>query len=467
MEVRFYRCIVTVLAVLAGMTVSAQNRYEFSAQQAAAYAKKNNLQVKNALVGVKIQEQTNREITAAAYPQINGNIGATYNPNVTVQQFPNFIAAATYGVLTDEGVKNGSGQAIVSPNDFGFIQAQFGTKFNANYGVSLQQLLFEGQVFVGLQARQTSIDYVNKNVEVTEENIRANVYKIYYQLIASKAQLEMLDANIALLQKLQHDQQIMFENGFAEKLDVNRAAVQLANVETQKQKVLAGIQNGYLGLKTLMGMPLKDTLTLTDTVTYESIKEGVLENLAYRYEDRKEYQLAQFGKRLREYDIKRYKLTYFPTVALSSNYNRISQSNKFNFFGGAKWFPSSSIGLNISIPLFDGFARAARVQRARLQLEQTENDIENLKLNIDQAVEQALNNYKTALVTLDNQKRNIDLAQQVYDQAKLKREQGMGTTLEVTSAQSDLQIAQSNYISALYDAINAKIDFLKATGKLQ
>jgi outer membrane protein TolC len=285
--------------------------------------------------------------------------------------------------------------------------------------------------------------------------------------VASKTQLEMLDANIALLKKLQSDQQIMFENGFAEKVDVSRAAVQLSNVETEKVKALNTIQNGYYGLKLLMGMPTQDTLILTDTVTYESIKEGVLENLAYKYEDRKEFQLAELGKRLREYDIKRYKLTYFPTVALSGSYNRISQSDKFDFFGGAKWFPSSSVGLSISVPIFDGFARSARIQRARLQLQQTENDIADLKLSIDRDVDEALNNYKSALATLDNQKRNIDLAQQVYDQAKLKRENGMGTTLEVTTAQSDLQIAQSNYISALYDAINAKIDFLKGTGKLQ
>ena len=425
------------------------------------------MQVKNALIGIETQRQVNREITAAAYPQINGNMGANYNPNVTVQQFPNFIAAATYGVLEDEGVKDGSGQTIVSPSDFGFIAAQFGSKFNANIGVSLQQLLFEGQVFVGLQARKTSMDFVTKNVEVTDENIKANIHKIYYQLSAGKEQLRILDANIALLTKLRDDNQKMFENGFAEKLDINRAAVQLANVETQRMKALNGIENGYLGLKLLMGMPIKDTLVLTDSVTYENIKDGVLENAAYSYADRKEYQLAELGKKLREFDIKRYKLTRIPTVALSSNYNRISQSNKFNFFGGAKWFPSSSIGLNISIPIFDGFARAARIEQARLRLQQSENDIENLKNTIDRDVNQGLNDYRTALQMLDNQKRNVDLAQLVYNQAKLKHEQGLGSTLEITSAQNDLNIAQSNYILALYDAINAKVDFLKATGKLQ
>src|SRR5687768_9562102 len=466
MKGRYLRWPAFLIGFFTVLTATAQNRNEFSVQQAVDYARKNNTQVKNALIGIESQRQMNREITAAAYPQINGNAGANYNPNVTVQQFPNFIAAATYGVLETEGVKNGSGGNIVSPSDFGLIAAAFGTKFNANYGVSLNQLLFDGQVFVGLQARKTSIDFATKNVEVTDENIKANIYKIYYQLAASKEQLRILDANIALLTRLQNDNQKMYENGFAEKLDVNRAAVQLANVQTEKTKALNTIENGYLGLKLLMGMPIKDSLILTDSVTYENIRDGVLENTTYDYANRKEYQLAELGKKLREFDIKRYKLTKAPTVSLSSNYSRISQSNKFNFFGGANWFPSSSIGLNISVPIFDGFARAARIQQARLRLQQTENDIENLKQTIDRDVNQGINNYRSALQTLDNQKRNIELAQLVYNQAKLKHEQGMGSTLEITSAQNDLQVAQSNYILSLYDAINAKVDFLKATGKL-
>jgi outer membrane protein len=456
---------ILLLLLLAGQA-GAQN-HQFSVQQAVDYARRNSAQVKNALLAIQIQKQTNREITAAAFPQVNGNIAAGHNPNVAVQQFPNFIAAATYGVLQAEGVKDGNGNTIVSPADFGFIQAQFGSKFNASYGLTFQQLLFEGQVFVGLQARRTAIEFQEKNAEVTEEGIKANIHKIYFQLVASRAQLQMLDANIERFRKLEKDTRILYENGFAEKLEISRATVQLANMETERTKALNNIANGYLGLKLLMGMPVRDTLVLTDTISYETIREGILESAAYNYDNRKEYQLAQTGKKLREFDIRRYQLSYFPTVALSGNYSRISQSNKFNFFGDAKWFPASSIGVNISVPIFDGFAREARIKRAQLQLQQTNNDIEALEINIDREVQQSLNNYRSALATLDAQRRNIELAEQVYNQTRLKREEGMGTTLEITSAQSDLQIAQSNYILALYDAINARIDFLRATGTLQ
>jgi outer membrane protein TolC len=286
-------------------------------------------------------------------------------------------------------------------------------------------------------------------------------------LAASKSQLELLDANIVRLQRLRRDAEILFNNGFGEKLDINRADVQLANVETEKLKALNNIANGYLGLKTLLGMPIRDTLVLTDSVTYDNIKDGVLENLAYNYNDRKEYQLAELGLKLRQYDVKRYQLTYFPVASLSGSYNRIAQSNKFNFFGGAKWFPSSNVGVNISIPIFDGFAKSARVQQARIRLQQSQNDIDSLKIGIDREVNQALNNYKSAIATLDNQKRNIDLAGEVYNQTILKQREGQGSQTEITSAQADLQVAQNNYILSLYDAINAKVDFLKATGKLQ
>ena len=78
-----------------GQTEDSSAKHEFSVKQCIEYSNKNNLQVKNATLNLRIQEQVNRNVTAAAYPQINGSIGSTYYPNITVQNFPNFIAAGT------------------------------------------------------------------------------------------------------------------------------------------------------------------------------------------------------------------------------------------------------------------------------------------------------------------------------------------------------------------------------------
>ncbi len=247
-------------------------KHEFSIQQAIDYAKKNNLNVKNALLDVQYQEQVNKEVTSRAYPGINASLGTTYNPNIATQVIPNFISPSTYQVLIDQGVKDGNGNPIQMPADFGFIAAQFGTKYSATAGIALSQLLFDGQVFVGLQARDATIRFARKNVEVTEEMIKTNIYKIYYQLVVGKTQLELLDANIDRLEKLLKDTKIIYENGFAEKLDVDKLNVGLTNLKTEKSKVLNSLSNGYYGLKVLIGMPVKDELVLTDKLTDEQIK---------------------------------------------------------------------------------------------------------------------------------------------------------------------------------------------------
>ena len=132
---------------------AAQQRHDMSVKQAVDYAMKNSTMIKNSLLDVNIQEQTNREFTSAAYPQIDGTIAANYYAKVPIQTFPNFIATGTYYVLQQEGVKNGSGNPITVPSDVGFIEAQFGTRYTGSAGVNLNQVLFDGQVFVGLDRK--------------------------------------------------------------------------------------------------------------------------------------------------------------------------------------------------------------------------------------------------------------------------------------------------------------------------
>jgi outer membrane protein TolC len=94
------------------------------------------------------------------------------------------------------------------------------------------------------------------------------------------------------------------------------------------------------------------------------------------------------------------------------------------------------------------------------------NQLDQLKSSIDNDVAQSRINFKNALITMDAQEKNVDLAESVYNSTKLKYEQGVGSNQEISTAQADLVTAQNNYYSSLYDAIIAKIDFLTATGKL-
>jgi outer membrane protein len=170
---------------------------------------------------------------------------------------------------------------------------------------------------------------------------------------------------------------------------------------------------------------------------------------------------------LDEFNIRRYKVSKLPIVSGFVNYNKNAQRQTFDFLkGNGDWFVTSIIGLTVNVPIFDGGARNARISKAKLGLQKTQNNIEQLKLSIDNDVEQARLKMKSALVTMESQKQNIQLAEQVYRTTKLKYEQGLGSNQEIYNAQTELKVAQNNYYSSLYDAITAKIDYLKAAGKL-
>ncbi|MFN3665100.1 MAG: TolC family protein [Sediminibacterium sp.] len=438
---------VLLLGLVISTITSAQNatRHEFTIQQCVDYAYKNNVQVKNALLNIQVQQQTNRDITSAALPTVSGTLSGNDYLQLPVSLLPGEFFGSAPGT---------------------FIPVRFGVKYNASATLQLQQLLFDGQVFIGLQARKTSMEFQAKNKEVTEEMIKTNIYKIYYQLVVSKTQIDLLDANISRLSKLEHDTKELYKNGFAEKLDLDKIAVQVANLETEKLKALNSIDLGYMGLKTLLGMPVTDSLILVDKLTEDQISRDFTLDTAYNYTDRKDFQYLSLGKKLNEFNIKRYQLSYLPTVSLSGSYTKNAQRNKFDFFGKGDWFTTSFIGLNISVPIFDGFGKDARIKKARFELKQTENQLDNLKLTIDNEVAQSRVNFRTAIATMNFQKKNMQLAESVYNQTKKKYEVGTGSNTEITAAQTDLVTAQTNYISALYSAIIARVDYLKAIGKL-
>lgn len=432
-----------IIAIVSVYNGNAQTTSSFSVQQAVDYGLKNAVQVKNALIDIKNQEENNREITSQALPQIKGTGTFTDYLDIPLTPIPGEFFGQPAGT---------------------FKELAFTTKYNASGGVTLTQTIFDGQVFVGLKARGTAIDFYKKQAEVTEEQIKANIYKIYYQLVVGQKQLASIQSNIDDYDKQLHDTKEIYKNGFAEKLDVDKLTVQLNNLQTQKQVVENQLDAGNAGLKFLINMPQKEQLVLTDTLNEDELKSGILDS-AYDYNDRKEFQLLTINGKLQSFSIKRYQLAKIPTLSGTVAYSKNAYGSEFNFING-DWYTTSYVGLTLNVPIFDGFFKRAKIQEARYALQENNNNLDHLKQSIDNDVTQARISMKSALATIANQKQNIELAQQVFNSTKLKYDQGLGSNLEINDAQTQLLIAQNNYYSALYDAIIAKINYLQAVGKL-
>lgn len=433
---------VLFLLLLSGYT-NAQTKNEFSVKQAVDYSLKNSFTVKNALLDIKIQQEVNRQYTAMALPQISSYITSNHYFDIPTSILP--------------------GEIIGRPGTK--VPVQFGSPWNTTAGLELSLILFDGQVFIALKARKNTLKFSVKAEEITAEQIKTNIYKIYYQLVVGKKQLGSLDANIERFEKLLHDTKEIYKNGFAERLDVDKVTVQLNNIKTEKGKIENSLAIGNSGLKMLMGMPQKEELILTDTLSEEELKTNILD-ASYKYTDRKEIQYLDVAVKLATLNIRRYKLSKIPTIASFGTYTKNAQRSQFDYFGKGDWFTSSYAGIRLSIPIFDGNSRNAHIQQSRYELQKVKNNIDQLKQNIDLEVNNSKVSMTSAILTMDNQKQNVKLAEKVYLTTKKKYEQGLGSNQEIYFAQTELTVAQNNYYSAVYDAINAKIDFLKATGKL-
>jgi outer membrane protein len=317
-----------------------------------------------------------------------------------------------------------------------------------------------------LQARKTALGYSHVNLELVKERVKDSAYRRYYAILIAQKQSEFLQGGIERLMKLYHDDSIMFKNGFAEKLDLDKVQVQLTNLQTSQNVLDNSIKLAYAALKYSIGVSQKDSVVLKEGLTSEDIKRNALDD-NFKYEDRKEIQAIAYARRLQELDVKRYKLGYLPTLSAVAGYTISGMGQQFITNNNFIWFKSALIGLNLNIPIFDGFQRKYKVQQSEFNLQKVDNVAENLKQVIDLQQTVSKESFKNALLNLDAQQRNVQLAESVYQTTKKKFESGIGSSFEVLQADNDWQTAQSNYFTGLYNVIIAKISYQSALGKLE
>ena len=424
-----------------------QGPLQLSAKQAVDYALANQTTIKNAKLDELIQLAKNKEVSGLALPTITANGAYSYSPVLQKSQIDlhNF----------DPSAPEGTYQAVA-----------FGLTHNMTGDIKLNQTLFDPSVLVALQARKTLEELVARNVQKSEVDVKVAVYKAYYNVLSANKALTILKGNIATLDKTLSDTRETYKNGLAEKLDVDRLTVQMANLSTEITKLRNLIEVGTAALKFQMGMPMAQIIELTDTLSTEAIAAQTVNVDGFNYDQRIEYQVLQSQKRANEYDLKRYKLKGLPTLSFNASAGSLRGSSQFDYFKNPTWYGYSTLGLNLSVPIFTGFQRKRQVDQAFLALKKTEQNVENLKLSIDLEQSQSASTFRNNLLTLQSQEQNMQLAQEVYTTTQVKYREGVGSSLEMSTAENDLLTAQKNYFDALYNTIVAKIDYMKAYGKL-
>jgi len=436
----------TAFTGLAQQAAPANQVYNFSLKDCINYAYQHQDTVINAQLDMKSADYKVRETTGIGLPQVSGSATFTDYVKIPTTLLP--------------------GQFFGQPAGT-FVPVQFGVKYQSGLGLNLSQILFDGSYLVGLKASRTYKELSQRSYTRSKIEANVNVTKAYYQVLVSDEQVKLLDANINQL-KQQVDQTVA-ENkqGLAEKIDVERLQVQYNNLVTRRENTVRLLALNYQMLKFQIGMPITAELVLTDkleSVQLADTPDATTDTTFYH--NRIEYGLLETSKKLNELDVANKKANFYPKLKLNGNYNSSYQNNSFgNLYSMS--FPSSYFGLTLDVPIFSSGQRINQLRQSKIAVLKSQNDLDNAKNGFLLQANAAHINYVNSLRSLDNQKQNQQLAQDVLNVSKIKYQQGVGSSIEVTQAQTALESADNDYIQALYNAMISKVDLDKAYGRIQ
>ncbi|CCH56627.1 outer membrane efflux protein [Fibrisoma limi BUZ 3] len=429
----------------------AGNGKRFTLQEAIDFAIETNVNVRNGKLDAVSAEARIREIKASALPQIAGS--ASLTDNLIIQRA--FLPA----VFFDQN----------APPDAPAIPVQFGVNYSGNATINLNQVIYSASLNVGLRAAATYRELAQRNLQATKVTVAEQVAKAYYSVLVALERAKLLDYNINRIDTLLIETRALNNQGFVEKLDVQRLEVQANNLKAERQNVQNLIELSYALLKFQMGLGVNDEITLAEQLqdrAVDDLRPLISPDPTFQYSSRIEYSTLETQIKLAEQDIEVTQKGYFPTLAAFANYGYNTGRNKIDQLVTTPWFNFSTLGISLQVPIFDGFLKKNQIAQKRITLQKAQNSGELLRNSIDLQIRQASITLRNGLQTLQTQQRNRDLAEEIVRVTRIKYKEGVGSSIEVLNAEASLREAQTNYFASLYDFLIAKVDQDKSLGRL-
>jgi outer membrane protein len=431
-----------LLLALLPMTLAAQSPW--SLKTCIEYGLKNNRS--NAVYAneKKIADARAKEALAAYLPVVSVN--STLDNNLKVQQ--TVIPAGIFG-----------------PND---LRVAFTKKFNTNHVARLDQVLFDQSLIIGLKANKYSVQQAALNERGNREEIIYNISSAYANIFVYREQLSLFQTNLQNYQAQQGIIALQVKKGTVLQKNLDKVTVDYNNTISQLSVSRANLVLAENQLKYEMGYPMEKTL-LIDSVSaanvFNRLPALMEENTTFLACNRVDYRLAEVNAKLLEIDQASVKGGALPKLTAYAQYGAIGFGDQVGpAFSSLS--PYSAIGLKLNIPIFDFFKRNAQYSQAKFK---RLNALENLKIDQDRyalAYQNARIKVLNEQNNLDNNKRNILLAQSVFDTTNLQFGKGTTDLTDWLNAQNSLKEAQNNYLVSLYAFFQARVEVEKAAGTL-
>jgi outer membrane protein len=445
---RLNSLLIVLVITITGM--QAQDAEQFSLLEAIAYAQGESNSVRAAQLEIARSKAEVQEYTAIGIPKVNGGVEYNYFLHLPTSLIPN-------DAFTIPG-------APAPPP--GYSETQFGTKNSLTFELSLNTLVFDGSYFVGLKASRGLMEMTKRQADLTKYDIKYLVVKAYLQVLIAEENKGVLLRNVENIQKMRDETQVFLDNGMVEQLDVDRLDLSLSNLQVELEMLARQTELAYNVLKFQMNYPLEDEVALLDNLEdVLALPDAADLDGEIALDRRIETDIMKQTIRLNELNTKRFRMGYLPSLSAFAVHQQVLQRDDLFDVAQPGFFPTTIIGLKLNVPIFDGFDKAAKIKKSKIDVQKFQLQLNDLERNITLQVTNARATYSNATGRLVSQDKNLALAEKILKTTRIKYREGVGSSLEMTQAEQELYRTQANRLNALYELVVAKADLDKALGK--
>jgi len=410
---------------------------KLSLDQALSYAYAHNNQMINAAQDVRDAYAQKWVTIASGLPQIEGGLDYQNQLKRPVSLLPGEFFGGEPGT---------------------FIPVTFGQKQQMSATATLRQQLFNGSYLVGLQAIKTFIQISALSEIKTKIEVQKAVVNAYTGVLAAQESERIIADNIKQLKATAEETQKMWAQGMVEEEAIEQIQITLANLENQGRNSRRVVIISQQMLNVLLGLELDHHIELTDELAKLAAQE-LLEPVTEEFTADKniDYQLGVNLKEQKRLELKLQKSYSLPSINTFVNYNSSAFADTFAFTQNQQqWFDSSILGVNINMPLFTSLGNAAKTKRAKIAYLKAQNNLTQTQKQVLLQWEQAQSAWTLAMDNYHTAGQNLKLAERIEQKNQIKFKEGIASGFELREAQLQLYGAQSTYLQAMLDLINAK-----------
>jgi outer membrane protein TolC len=432
--------------VISSLGTKAQDKtMSFSLYEATQFAMENSYILKNTNKDITIAQKKVWETISTGLPQVSGSANYNMFLNLPVSLLPGEFFGGEPGT---------------------YVPVKFGQDYNSDFGLSVSQQIFDGSWIVGVSSAELYVNLARQANEKTEIDIRDAVSQAYYMVLISERYKQVMEENLANTQKLHDETEVYYKNGFREQQDVDQLKILLKTAENEVNRSIRELKIAQTVLKYTMGYDMDVEIALTDEIEIFVLPLVNDENtLSFSFNDHIDYQLANSNFQVSEKLFKLEKSTYLPRLSAFYSYTKTSYSNNANLFK-EEWYPSSLVGFQATIPIFNSGQKRSKVQQAKIELDKAENDLKLAEFTLQKDYLTASAEMETAIDRFKNDQESRDLARSILDKTHVKFNNGMVSSAELSQQETQYINSFQALVTSTMQLLQADLKLKKAVGAL-